>query len=344
MTVCVLNIADVEAEEAKRASAASDAQAQEEEPDWLPNPYQALADAQVAAGAWPGSPMLIQGTPMLVGAGHSLPGAHIGSCWVPDVLITADADSYWSSAASSCGGTAPWNVCNDFSSGSLADCETNAPSCRLGYSAADSSEQHSSGRSTPVGPLEVEGCGAAGRPAAGYPRRLSHRCVPKAADLRERHHEDAEHSEVTTLMIRNIPNVYTRAMLVEELGSLRLDGAYDFLYLPIDKSTLWNVGYAFVNFRDPVVAARCMKTMSSYVFNCFEHGSGKVTRVCEAHLQGLERNLAHYSNTAVQCAGDQTNRPLVLCPGHGDEQRAAQRSSHRRHRRAQGGHGGPAMA
>mmetsp|Transcript_8373 Transcript_8373/g.22421 ORF Transcript_8373/g.22421 Transcript_8373/m.22421 type:complete len:436 (-) Transcript_8373:104-1411(-) len=313
MAVCVLNIADVEAEEAKRASAASDAQAQEE-PDWLPNPYQALADAQVAAGAWPGSPMLIQGTPMLVGAGHSLPGAHIGSCWVPDVLITADADSYWSSAASSCGGTAPWNVCNDFSSGSLADCETNAPSCRLGYSAADSSEQHSSGRSTPVGPLEVEGCGgAAGRPTAGYPRRLSHRCVPKAADLRERHHEDAEHSEVTTLMIRNIPNVYTRAMLVEELGSLRLDGAYDFLYLPIDKSTQWNVGYAFVNFLDHRAAEKCRVALQGFNFKRDGKVSHKVALVSTAHIQGLEANLAHYENAAVNTSRKSSSvGPVVM--------------------------------
>merc|ERR1740121_2067102 len=30
----------------------------EEEETWLPNPYQEQADAQVAAGAWPGMPML----------------------------------------------------------------------------------------------------------------------------------------------------------------------------------------------------------------------------------------------------------------------------------------------
>jgi hypothetical protein len=52
----------------------------------------------------------------------------------------------------------------------------------------------------------------------------------------------------TTLMIRNIPNKYTRQMLVDELNEYpQLLKCYDFLYLPIDFRNKCNLGYAFIN-------------------------------------------------------------------------------------------------
>lgn len=326
----------------------------EEEVDWLPNPYQALADAQVLAGAWPMSPMLIQGTPVLLAAPQTpqqwVPAQIViddRSCWACDVQGVSSGDAPGYQALS----PAPWNMLHDCSTGSLAGsyCDTQAPSS---HEDDMQSVEDSSGRTTPQelqeGDDRSSTFGASDRrpgtppPGVRYPRRLSHRCVPKGTDLGERFSEEKAKDEITTLMIRNIPNVYTRTMLVEELDSLNFGGEYDFLYLPIDKSTQWNVGYAFVNFKDPEVAKLCMKTMANYVFQRFEHGSGKVTQISAAHIQGLARNLAYYSNTAVQCAGSQTNRPLVLPAGRQDAGEASRRP-HRRRRRARGAHA-PAVA
>jgi len=162
-------------------------------------------------------------------------------------------------------------------------------------------------------------------------KKLSHQCVPKNKDLGKKFGDGVE-QEIHTLMIRNIPNLYTRDMLMEELDGLGFQGAYDFIYLPIDKSTHWNVGYAFVNFDDPDVAGNCMSIMTNYTFNKFEHGTGKVAQVSIAYIQGLEQNLKYYSNTAVQCSRMQSHRPLVLRAGH-QELLGKPRKHNRRRRR-----------
>jgi len=126
---------------------------------------------------------------------------------------------------------------------------------------------------------------------------------------------------------------YTRSMLVEELDSLGFQSEYDFLYLPMDKSTQWNVGYSFVNFKCPSVAKRCADEVTGHVFRCYDHGSGKVAQVAIAHIQGLEKNLAYYSNTAVQCDRVQTYRPLVLGEAQQDEGSVAARKVTARRRR-----------
>lgn len=52
----------------------------------------------------------------------------------------------------------------------------------------------------------------------------------------------------TTLMIKNIPNKYTKKMLLKEIETAFSD-KYDFFYLPIDFNNNCNMGYAFINFK-----------------------------------------------------------------------------------------------
>jgi len=96
-----------------------------------------------------------------------------------------------------------------------------------------------------------------------------------------------------TAMLRNIPNKYTRSMMVKQLNKAGFKGDYDFLYLPIDFKNRCNVGYVFLSFRTPEACAR---------FGGEYHGTPAVkklpgfntTKICEvspARVQGSDANV-----------------------------------------------------
>mmetsp|Transcript_99958 Transcript_99958/g.158209 ORF Transcript_99958/g.158209 Transcript_99958/m.158209 type:complete len:391 (-) Transcript_99958:10-1182(-) len=102
----------------------------------------------------------------------------------------------------------------------------------------------------------------------------------------------------TTLMLRNLPNDYTRDMLVEFLESSGFEGRFDFVYLPFDFKKLAGLGYAFVNMTSCKDAARAMKTLTG--FRDWKIKSQKVLRVTwSTPLQGLEANVERYRNSPV---------------------------------------------
>jgi len=112
--------------------------------------------------------------------------------------------------------------------------------------------------------------------------------------------EQEELSACTTVMLRNIPNKYTREMLVRQLEQ-DFKAQFDFLYLPIDFKNQCNVGYAFINFR-------CMKASRMFVeqYNgvdvckCLPGlNSKKVTEVTPARVQGFEDNVQRLRNSPV---------------------------------------------
>merc|ERR1719230_2407945 len=63
-------------------------------------------------------------------------------------------------------------------------------------------------------------------------------------------------STYTTIMLRNIPNKYTRQMLIDRLHRAGFRGDIDYLYLPTDFANRCNVGYCFVNLRTSLARAR----------------------------------------------------------------------------------------
>lgn len=142
--------------------------------------------------------------------------------------------------------------------------------------------------------------------------RYRHPQVPRPLNLAAEYGSANHDGPPTTLMIRNVPNLYTQRELVAELGELGLTGTFDFLYAPLDKGTLSNVGYAFVNFVNPEWASRCATVLHQHRFRRHRKVSGRTASVSVAHIQGLEKNLAHYEHTAVNSTKLKQHRPVVL--------------------------------
>jgi len=134
--------------------------------------------------------------------------------------------------------------------------------------------------------------------------------VPKATDLESEFQCD---SQPTTVMLRNIPNKFTQASLLEEIDAEGFSERYDFFYLPMDVRNKTNVGYAFVNFVDPSDMVRFSKHFEGYQFK--KHTSQKIATVSPAHVQGLERNIQQLSRKAVTQFCDSQYRPIVLREG-----------------------------
>ncbi|XWS54973.1 hypothetical protein CRYUN_Cryun10bG0135400 [Craigia yunnanensis] len=141
-------------------------------------------------------------------------------------------------------------------------------------------------------PREVQGW-------AANNNREKHPLIPLKSDGKE-----------TTVMIRNIPNRYTREMLKDFLdqhcmltnreAESQITGsdeepslsAFDFLYLPIDFVTKSNKGYAFVNFTNPGAARKFFDASHDKHWECFK--SNKIREIYCAKLQGMEQLVKHF--------------------------------------------------
>lgn len=116
-------------------------------------------------------------------------------------------------------------------------------------------------------------------------------------------------NNILTVMMRNLPNKVCQTMLLSEINAAGFQGAYDFLYLPIDPDTEANRGYAFINFITPGHAFMFKMRFQGKKFGDFN--SHKVVSVVPATLQGFDANYAHYSKTRIT-QGDPACRPLFL--------------------------------
>lgn len=143
--------------------------------------------------------------------------------------------------------------------------------------------------------------------------RFAHQLVPRRVDLAKEYSK--EEGSITTVMARNIPSNYAQRDLMEDLADLGLSGTFDFLYIPLDKNTMTNVGYAFVNFLDPRYAAQCMTVLQGFRFKRNRRDRGRLAAASPAHIQGLEANMRHYEKAVVMTAKQKQRRPLVMING-----------------------------
>ncbi|CAF1880945.1 unnamed protein product, partial [Brassica oleracea var. botrytis] len=118
---------------------------------------------------------------------------------------------------------------------------------------------------------------------------------------RRRIHYQAESNGDTTVMLRNIPNKYTREMLIEFLDEHcgaennkeeDEENAYDFLYLPIDFQSKMNKGYAFVNFTKAEAVSKFKAACNNKPWYCF--GSRKILEIALARIQGKDNLVKHF--------------------------------------------------
>ncbi|KAK1402670.1 putative RNA recognition motif 2, nucleotide-binding alpha-beta plait domain-containing protein [Heracleum sosnowskyi] len=135
---------------------------------------------------------------------------------------------------------------------------------------------------------------------------------------------DGDATNITTIMIRNIPNKLTRNGLFKLLDkhcTLMNDAckdsgdqdysAYDFVYLPIDFKTRVNKGYAFVNFTKTNAVEKFHDVFHNKAWDGF-----KTPKICEivcAKIQGKEELAKHFGETIFICSCDEY-LPVCFCP------------------------------
>jgi hypothetical protein len=117
----------------------------------------------------------------------------------------------------------------------------------------------------------------------------SHHAAPSSGSVK---------SDLTTVMLRNLPNQYTRAMLLDLLDSQSFAGLYDFVNLPIDFASRSCLGYAFVNLiTNEVASAFCSKLQG---FGDWIIPSRKICSVTwSGPHQGLQAHIERYQNSPV---------------------------------------------
>jgi hypothetical protein len=108
--------------------------------------------------------------------------------------------------------------------------------------------------------------------------------------------------------VRNIPNKYNQAMLLEEVNA-RHEGTYDFFYLPIDFKNRCNVGYAFINFLDPHHIGPFVRDFDGQRWKSFN--SEKVCAVSFARIQGKGAMVARFQNSSL-LEKDDEYQPLLF--------------------------------
>ncbi|EMR08721.1 hypothetical protein PNEG_02898 [Pneumocystis murina B123] len=123
----------------------------------------------------------------------------------------------------------------------------------------------------------------------------------------------------TTIMIKNIPNKFTQQMLQEYIDATN-SKTYDFLYLRIDFRNRCNVGYAFVNFIDPISIVTFGQARVGTKWNRFH--SDKICDISYANIQGKECLIEKFRNSCVMDE-DPSYRPKIFIshgPATGEEQ------------------------
>jgi hypothetical protein len=109
-------------------------------------------------------------------------------------------------------------------------------------------------------------------------------------------------------MVKNIPNKYDQDMLLQAIDKHHA-GSYDFFYLPIDFKNRCNVGYAFINFINPMSICSFYEEFNNKKWEKFN--SEKVCKITYARIQGKIAMVEHFRNSSLMFE-DPKCRPLLF--------------------------------
>ena len=100
---------------------------------------------------------------------------------------------------------------------------------------------------------------------------------------------DEECESLTTLMIKNIPIKFLQQDMLH-LINRNFQGKYDYFYLPMDLKTQSSVGYAFINFIDPMFIPDFYLTFQQIIWADYMPmcNSNKRGEIVYANMQGME--------------------------------------------------------
>lgn len=112
----------------------------------------------------------------------------------------------------------------------------------------------------------------------------------------------------TALYIKNIPNKYTKKMLLK-LFDRDFRHTYDFFYLPIDFNNNCNIGFAFIKFTDVKYVRKFCEKYGNKRWPHFN--SEKICEIRYARMQKAEEMLEHFKNSSLWRKADASCLPFI---------------------------------
>ncbi|KNB44446.1 protein MEI2-like 1 [Blastocystis sp. subtype 4] len=113
----------------------------------------------------------------------------------------------------------------------------------------------------------------------------------------------------TTLMVRNIPNGFTREVFVRIINK-KCKNRYDFLYLPMDQKTHCNMGYGYINMIDLESVVLLYENFNDYKWP--HTRSEKVCSICYGRLQSDTEDLIEYCSDWSVMTAEEKYHPLFF--------------------------------
>jgi hypothetical protein len=111
----------------------------------------------------------------------------------------------------------------------------------------------------------------------------------------------------TTIMIRNIPNKYTMTSFLN-MVNIDFKGKYDIFYLPLDSKNNCNLGFAFINFIDPMHIIMFNEMYSGKKWSKIK--SEKICELVYSKVQGRKELIDHFKKNNVLNLTEEI-RPLI---------------------------------